>query len=62
MVCRDARGNSLYLAVAAAVLLVVLVGTAVDATTRIVPIGDSLTKGMLDTDDGGMHPTYRYWL
>ena len=62
MVCRDARGNSLYLAVAAVVLLVVLIGTAADATTRIVPIGDSITKGMINTDDGGNHPTYRYWL
>ncbi len=61
MVCRDARGNSLYLAVAAAVLLVVLVGTAADATTRIVPIGDSITSGG-SVDDGGVHPTYRYWL
>ena len=39
-----------------------MVGTAADATTRIVPIGDSITKGMLDADDGGVHPTYRYWL
>jgi parallel beta-helix repeat protein len=44
------------------ILLVFIVGGAADATTRIVPLGDSLTKGMLDTDDGGSHPTYRYWL
>ncbi len=42
--------------------MALLIGGAVDATTRIVPLGDSLTKGTLDTDDGDMHPTYRYWL
>ncbi len=51
----------MWLLLAAFILIVISVG-AVDATTRIVPLGDSLTKGMLDTDDGGMHPTYRYWL
>ena len=61
MTCRPVHGRLLWLVVAALVLLVLFV-SSVDATTRIVPVGDSLTKGMLDTDDGGMHPTYRYWL
>jgi outer membrane biosynthesis protein TonB len=39
----------------------VLIGPA-DAATRIVPLGDSLTRSMTVTDDGGMHPSYRYWL
>ena len=46
--------------IACAGLALLIVGAA-DATTRIVPLGDSLTKGMLDTDDGDMHPTHRYW-
>ena len=62
MSCRDAHGRSFCLVLVAAVLLVLVLGTVADATTRIVPLGDSLTKGMLDTDDGQMHPTYRYWL
>ena len=61
MTCRTSIGRPLWLLLAVFVLLFLFVG-AVDATTRIVPLGDSLTKGMLDTDDGGMHPTYRYWL
>lgn len=48
--------------VLAALLLVLLLGTAADAATRIVPIGDSLTHGGGETDDGDVHPTYRYWL
>ncbi len=51
-----------WLVLSAFLIFALLIGGAVDATTRIVPIGDSLTKGMLDTDDGDMHPTYRYWL
>ncbi|MEN6342618.1 MAG: SGNH/GDSL hydrolase family protein [Methanospirillum sp.] len=43
-------------------LLVLLLGTAADAATRIVPLGDSLTRSMIGTDDGGVHPSYRYWL
>ena len=61
MTCRTSIRRPLGLLLVAFVLLFLFVG-AVDATTRIVPLGDSLTKGMLDTDDGGMHPTYRYWL
>ncbi|HOT93886.1 MAG TPA: NosD domain-containing protein [Methanoregulaceae archaeon] len=61
MTCRASIGRPLWPFLAALILLFLLVGAA-DATTRIVPLGDSLTKGMLDTDDGGMHPTYRYWL
>lgn len=48
--------------VLAALLLLFLLGTAADAATRIVPLGDSLTKSMIGTDDGGVHPSYRYWL
>ena len=51
-----------YLCVVAAVLLALVAGATADATTRIVPLGDSITKGMLHTDDGASHPTYRYWL
>ena len=51
-----------WLVLSAFLIFALLIGGAVDATTRIVPLGDSLTKGMLDTDDGDMHPTYRYWL
>ncbi|MEN6517811.1 MAG: SGNH/GDSL hydrolase family protein [Methanospirillum sp.] len=42
-------------------LALLLAGTA-GAVTRIVPLGDSLTRSMPDTDDGGVHPSYRYWL
>jgi lysophospholipase L1-like esterase len=48
--------------VLAALLLLLLFSAAADATTRIVPLGDSLTRSMPDTDDGGVHPSYRYWL
>lgn len=43
-------------------LLTLLIGGTASATTRIVPIGDSLTHGGGDSDDGDVHPTYRYWL
>lgn len=36
--------------------------TAVTATVHILPLGDSLTKGMTDTPELASHPTYRYWL
>lgn len=36
--------------------------TAVSATVHILPLGDSLTKGMTDTAELASHPTYRYWL
>lgn len=36
--------------------------TAVSATVHILPLGDSLTKGMTDTPELASHPTYRYWL
>jgi lysophospholipase L1-like esterase len=36
--------------------------TAVSATVHILPLGDSLTKGMTDTAESASHPTYRYWL
>jgi lysophospholipase L1-like esterase len=49
-------------ALAVFLLLALLLAGAADAATRIVPIGDSLTHGGGDTDDGGVHPTYRYWL
>ena len=61
MSCTGAHRNSLCLIAVAAVLLVLVVGAAADASTRIVPIGDSLTSGG-SVDDGGVHPTYRYWL
>ena len=47
---------------AVSLLLVLLLAGTADAATRIVPIGDSLTHGGGESDDGGVHPTYRYWL
>ncbi|ACL16342.1 DUF3821 domain-containing protein [Methanosphaerula palustris] len=35
---------------------------AVTATVKIMPLGDSLTKGLTDTTEAASHPTYRYWL
>ncbi|MEN6342661.1 MAG: SGNH/GDSL hydrolase family protein [Methanospirillum sp.] len=48
--------------VLAALLLLFMLCAAADATVRIVPLGDSLTRSMPDADDGGVHPSYRYWL
>lgn len=36
--------------------------TVVSATVHILPLGDSLTKGLTDTPELASHPTYRYWL
>jgi lysophospholipase L1-like esterase len=47
---------------AVSLLLALLLAGTADAATRIVPIGDSLTHGGGTSDDGGVHPTYRYWL
>ena len=47
---------------AVSLLLALLLAGTADAATRIVPIGDSLTHGGGESDDGGVHPTYRYWL
>ena len=49
-------------ALAVSLLIALLLAGAADATTRIVPLGDSLTRGGGDSDDGDVHPTYRYWL
>ena len=49
-------------ALAVSLLIALLLAGAADATTRIVPLGDSLTHGGGDSDDGDVHPTYRYWL
>ncbi len=49
-------------ALAVFLLLALLLAGTAGAVTRIVPIGDSLTRSMPDTDDGGVHPSYRYWL
>lgn len=48
-------------AVALFVLLLLLAGTS-DATIRILPLGDSMTKGSTQTPEEATHPTYRYWL
>jgi parallel beta-helix repeat protein len=32
------------------------------ATVRIVPLGDSITKGSTQTAEEAQYPTYRYWL
>lgn len=42
-------------------LLMIVVGTA-GATVRILPLGDSMTKGSTQTQTEASHPTYRYWL
>lgn len=43
------------------ILLLLVAGTA-DATVRVLPLGDSLTKGSTQTAQDSSHPTYRYWL
>lgn len=35
---------------------------AATAAVKIMPLGDSLTKGLTDTTEAASHPTYRYWL
>ncbi len=42
-------------------LLLIVAGTA-GATVRILPLGDSMTKGSTQTQAEASHPTYRYWL
>lgn len=44
------------------VLLLLLVAGTADATVRILPLGDSMTKGSTETAEEAGHPTYRYWL
>jgi lysophospholipase L1-like esterase len=44
------------------VLLLLLVAGTADATIRILPLGDSMTKGSTQTPQETSHPTYRYWL
>jgi len=61
MTRRGARADSVWLIATAVVLLVLVAGASADAATRIVAVGDSLTSGG-SVDDGGVHPTYRYWL
>ena len=34
----------------------------VTATVKIMPLGDSITKGSVMTEEQAKHPTYRYWL
>ncbi len=43
------------------ILLLIVTGSA-DATVRVLPLGDSLTKGSTQTPQESSHPTYRYWL
>ncbi|MEN6517813.1 MAG: SGNH/GDSL hydrolase family protein [Methanospirillum sp.] len=62
MMGRPLLRSGLGRALAVSLLLVLLLGSAADAATRIVPLGDSLTRSMTVTDDGGVHPSYRYWL
>ncbi len=33
-----------------------------DASVKIMPLGDSITKGSVMTAEQARHPTYRYWL
>lgn len=44
------------------VLLLLLVAGTAGATVRILPLGDSMTKGSTQTPAEASHPTYRYWL
>ncbi|MEN6341029.1 MAG: DUF3821 domain-containing protein [Methanospirillum sp.] len=48
--------------VALLVLLLLLVAGTAGATVRILPLGDSMTKGSTQTPAEASHPTYRYWL
>src|SRR5512143_154642 len=62
MIGRPPLRPGLGYALAVSLLIALLLAGSAGAVTRIVPIGDSLTHGMTDTDDGDVHPTYRYWL
>ncbi len=44
------------------ILLLLLVAGSAGATVRILPLGDSMTKGSTQTPAEASHPTYRYWL
>ncbi|NLX49492.1 MAG: hypothetical protein GXY82_06410 [Methanospirillum sp.] len=35
---------------------------AVSGTVKVMPLGDSITKGGVSTAEEAKHPTYRYWL
>ncbi len=35
---------------------------AASGTVKIMPLGDSITKGSVNTAEEAKHPTYRYWL
>ncbi|MEN6342290.1 MAG: hypothetical protein ABFC89_06980, partial [Methanospirillum sp.] len=61
MTHRGAHARPVWLIATAVVLFVLVTGASADAATRIVAVGDSLTSGG-SVDDGGVHPTYRYWL
>lgn len=43
----------------ALVLFLLIQIAPVAGTVRIVPLGDSITLGTLNNDDGLSHPTYR---
>jgi lysophospholipase L1-like esterase len=53
---------ALLLMIALALCLGLACTPAVTATVKIMPLGDSLTKGLTDTTEAASHPTYRYWL
>ncbi|HOT94064.1 MAG TPA: hypothetical protein PK089_02625, partial [Methanoregulaceae archaeon] len=36
--------------------------TVVAGTVKIMPLGDSITKGSTATPEEAQYPTYRYWL
>ncbi len=44
------------------ILLLLLVAGSAGATVRVLPLGDSMTKGSTQTSAEASHPTYRYWL
>lgn len=46
-----------------ALLVICALGvTAASGTVKILPLGDSITKGSTQTPEEAKHPTYRYWL
>ncbi|MEN6342917.1 MAG: SGNH/GDSL hydrolase family protein [Methanospirillum sp.] len=54
--------NVLFLVLVAAACAGAVATVHADASTKIMPLGDSITKGSVVTEEQARHPTYRYWL
>jgi hypothetical protein len=52
----------LVLMVAACAGSIAVATAPADASVRIMPLGDSITKGSVMTAEQAKHPSYRYWL